>query len=333
MSDHAKFAPSSASRWLECPYSAIASATLPNSDSDASREGTRVHALIESALLGNPKHDGEPEEVLFGIDLVLDFVKKLRGPEYVKAETRVTLSSDIWGTVDVLQTSPVIATILDYKNGAMDISAYQNKQLLTYAAAVLEQYGPSKHYRLVIVQPNSRTSGDQSDVKQWIATLEEVEAHRELVLEAVKRGLGGEGPKPGSHCRYCSAFGVCGATQEMLPFIMTAVTMTPGEVPNEAAVRMLRVLRGLEDFRKNLEKDIMKRFASGAQVPDASVGVTSTHRKWSDERLAVAELMGAFGVNGVDAVSPATAEKMGSRGKELVQQLAYKPGGQAKLVY
>lgn len=331
MSDHAKFAPSSASRWLECPYSAIASATLPNSDNDASREGTRVHALIESALLGNPKHEEESEEVLFGIDLVLDYVRQLGGS--VKAETKVHLSPEVWGTVDCLQNTASITTLLDYKNGAMDVSAYQNKQLLTYAAAALEEFGPSKHYRLVIVQPNSRTSGDQSDVKQWIATLEEVEAHRELVLEAVKRGLGGEGPKPGRHCRYCSAFGVCGATQEMLPFIMTAVTMTPGEVPNEAAVRMLRVLRGLEDFRKNLEKDIMKRFASGAQVPDASVGVTSSHRKWSDERLAVTELMAAFGVNGVDPVSPATAEKMGAQGKELVHQLAYKPSGQAKLVY
>jgi hypothetical protein len=333
MSAHAKFSPSSASRWIECPHSALLAATLPNPESAESAEGTRVHALLDSAFKGEPVHDDESEDVAYSVELVLDFVKKLRGPEYIKHETKVTLSEDVWGTADVVQTSPVIATVLDYKNGAMDVEAYQNKQLLTYAAAVLEQYGPSRHYRLVIVQPWSRTAGYQPEVKQWVATLEQVEEHREKVLEAVRRGLAGEGPQPGRHCRWCAAFGNCGATREMLPFIMTAVSMMPSEVPNETAVRMLRVLRGLEDFRKNLEKDVMKRFAAGAQIPDATIGVTQTHRKWADDRMAVEKLMAAFGLTGVDPVSPATAEKMGALGKEIARTLAYKPPGQPKITY
>jgi len=331
MSAHAKFAPSSASRWLMCPASALLAADLPNPDSEASIEGTRVHKLIESAIDGNPVHASEPEDVSYGIELVLDFVRQLGGS--VLAEQRVKVSDDVWGTVDILQPHHFITTIGDYKNGAMDVPAEQNKQLLTYAAGALEEHGPSKFYRLAIIQPNSRTSGDQPDVKQWIATLDEVEQHRDLVLDAVKRGLGGEEPIPGRHCRYCPAFGNCSATRELLPFIMTAVTLTPGEVPNDTAVRVLRTLRGLEDFRKSLEKDVMKRFAAGANVPDAYIGTTSAHRKWSDERQAVAKLMEAYGVNGVDPVSPATAEKMGLQGKELVATLAFKPPGNAALKY
>ena len=333
MSDHAEFAPSSASRWLECPHSALLAATLPNPESAESAEGTRVHDLVKSAFEGEPVPDNESEDVAYSVELVLDFVRQLGSPKHIKYETKVTLSDDVWGRADVVQTSPAIATVLDYKNGAMDVEAYQNKQLLTYAAAVLEQYGPSRHYRLVIVQPWSRTAGYQPEVKQWVATLEQVEDHRERVLEAVKRGLAGEGPRPGRHCRWGPAFGNCGATREMLPFVMTAIGMMPNEVPNETAVRMLRVLRGLEDFRKNLEKDVMKRFASGVQVPDATIGVTQTHRKWADDRMAVEKLMAVYGLNGVDPVSPATAEKMGALGKEIARTLAYKPPGQLKIVY
>ena len=333
MSAHAKFAPSSAARWLCCPASALLSAQLPNPDSEASKEGTRVHALIEAAIQGSPKHAAEPEEVAYGVELVLSFVEKLGGRKTVMAEQQVRISDDVWGTCDILQPHHYVTTVGDYKNGAMDVQADRNKQLLTYAAGALEEHGPSKFYRLVIIQPNSRTAGDMPDVKQSIATLAEVEEHRELVLQAVERGLGGEAPIPGRHCRYCSAFGNCPATQEMLPFLMTAVTFLPTEVPDDTAVRMLRVLRGLEDFRKNLERDVMKRFAAGVQVPDASVGVTSTHRKWQDERLAVAQLMEAYGLSGVDPVSPVTAEKMGAAGKAIASQLAFKPPGSAKLVY
>jgi hypothetical protein len=333
MAQHARFAPSSAARWLECPYSAIIGATLPNPESEASREGTRVHALIETAIFGAPIPEDEPEEVAFGVELVLDFVRQLGGHNAVLIEHQVRLNDYVWGTCDVLQPKPDTTTVLDYKNGAMDVPADRNKQLLTYATGSLEQYGPSKYYRLVIVQPNSRTSGDMPDVKQTIVTLAEVEQHRELVLDAVKRGLTGEGPIPGRHCRYCSAFGNCPSTQEMLPFLMTSVKFMPSEVPNDSAVRMLRILRGLEDFRKNLEKDIMKRFASGQQVHDASVGLTATHRKWQDDRLAAERLVAAYGQAGVDPVSPATAEKMGVQGKEIVGQLAFKPPGNAKLVY
>lgn len=335
MGFHATFAPSSAATWLACPASAVIAASLPNTDSEASIEGTRVHKLIEDFIRagGHPSafpHQ-EEEHVTYAIELVHDYARQLGGP--VQVEHRLKLSEDVWGTCDLFQSTAYCTTIGDYKNGAMDVQAAGNKQLLTYAAAAMEQHGPSKFYRLAIFQPNSRTAGDAPDVKQWVATMEQVEQHREAVFDAVKRGLSGEDPIPGRHCRYCNAFGNCKSTQQMLPFIMTAIKMMPHEVPDNMAVKMLRVLRGMDDFRKNLEADLMKRFAAGAQIPEATVGTTSTHRKWQDERLAAAKLVEAFGMAGVDPVSPATAEKMGSAGKELVHQLAFKPPGRATLKY
>ena len=333
MGAHALFAPSSAARWLACPASVAIAAELPNYDSDESREGTRVHKLIEDAINGAPIPDSEAENVAYGVELMLSFVQKLGGVGAVKPETRLTYSKHVWGTADVFQSHPSITTIVDYKNGAMDVVADRNKQLLTYAVGALEEYGPARHYRLVIVQPNSRTAGEQAEVKQAIATLEEVEKHRELIDDAVARGLAGEPPQPGRHCRYCPAFGNCPATQEMLPMLMTAIRLAPTEVPDHMAARILRTLRGLDDFRKGLEKDLMKRFASGAQIPDVNLGTTSSHRKWSDERAAVAELMNAYGLNGVDPVSPATAEKMGGAGRDIVGRLAFKPPGNPAVKY
>lgn len=334
MGAHAQFAPSSAARWLKCPASVAIAAALPNYSSEASEEGTRVHKLIEDAIGGAPIPDDEDDDdVAYGIELTLAFVEKLGGPKTVKTETRLAYSELVWGTADVFQQQPDITTILDYKNGAMDVVADRNQQLLTYAVGALEQHGPSKYYRLVIVQPNSRTSGEQADVKQAIATLEDVERHRELIDDAVRRGLAGEAPQPGRHCRYCPAFGNCPATQELLPLIMTSIRLAPCEVPDQIAGRLLRTLRGIDDFRKGLEKDLMKRFAAGASVPDVNLGTTSTHRKWSDERLAVAELMAAYGIHGVDPVSPATAEKMGGAGRDIVGRLAFKPPGNPAIKY
>ena len=332
MSAHAKFAPSSAYRWLSCPFSATAAAGLPNPESEESAEGTRVHALVEAALEGAATHCGEPDDIQYAVDLVVAYVRQLPDTDYY-TEHKVVLSDHVWGTVDFFSPDPYVATLLDYKNGAMDVQVEGNSQLMTYAASVLEQHGPSKFYRLVIVQPNSRTSGEQDDVKQWIATLAQVEEHRERVLDAVRRGLAGEAPQPGRHCRYCPVFGNCPATRELLPFILTVITLHPMEVPTDIAVRVLRTIKGMEDWRKGLEKDLMRRIAAGQTVPEGHVGLNPVHRRWTDETAAKTELMGLFGLAGVDPVSPATADKMGPSGKALVSRLAYKPPGNPALKY
>ena len=333
MGAHAVWAPSSAARWLNCPASVAISATLPNYDSDESKEGTRVHTLIENAIKGAPIPSEEGEDTAYAMQLLLDYVRQIGGIEAVKTEHRLILNDEVWGTADVFQPTPYVTTLIDYKNGAMDIQADRNMQMMTYACGALEQHGPSKFYRLVIVQPNSRTAGDVPEIKQSLVPLADVEEHRERIMAAVARGKAGEPPIPGRHCRYCPAFGNCPATQEMVAFLMRVITLAPQEVPNHVAVRLLRVLRGLEDFRKGLEKDLMKRFAIGQQVPEASIGTTNTHRKWKDDMLAVNELFAAYGRAGVDPVSPATAEKMGDQGKAIVARLAYKPTGVAALKY
>jgi len=331
MGAHAKFAPSSAARWLECPHSAILSATVPNESGDEAVEGQRVHTLVENAVKHSaPIPVNEPDDVAYAVELVLDYVRQL-GP--VETEIRVTLNDDVWGTADLRQLRPDVTTLGDYKNGALDVPVFQNAQMMTYAAASMEERGPSKYYRLVVFQPNSRTAGYQEPVKQWIATLEEVEIHREKVLAAVQRGLAGEGPRPGPHCRYCHAFGHCTATQEVLPLLAGAITMSPSEVHPNAALRILQVLRGLGDFKKSLEKDLMKRIATGAAIPGVRVEPASTHRKWADDRMAVAQLMSVYGLAGVDPVSPAQAERMGDYGKEVVRTLAFKPPGSGTLKY
>ena len=48
---HAKYSPSSANRWLHCPDSATVAHLYPNTDSAASREGTKQHARAERLLL------------------------------------------------------------------------------------------------------------------------------------------------------------------------------------------------------------------------------------------------------------------------------------------
>jgi hypothetical protein len=49
--------------------------------------------------------------------------------------------------------------------------------------------------------------------------------------------------------------------------------------------------------------------------------------------MAVEKLIALYGMNGVDPISPAQAEKMGSAGVELAKTLAFKPTGSPKLIY
>ena len=51
MSDHAKFSPSGASRWLACPGSVALEAECPDTSSAYAEEGTYAHTILERVLL------------------------------------------------------------------------------------------------------------------------------------------------------------------------------------------------------------------------------------------------------------------------------------------
>lgn len=60
MSYHAKLSPSSADRWTSCTASINAQEGIPNTNSDASRDGTCCHQILAECL----EHHGDPQDYL-----------------------------------------------------------------------------------------------------------------------------------------------------------------------------------------------------------------------------------------------------------------------------
>jgi hypothetical protein len=352
MSDHAVFNFSASARGLECPASWLIAADMPVKDisGEAASEGTKVHKTIEYHIKHGIPSSAVKEDHGYAeaLELFLGFIEQL-GPTRPNMEAYRSPSEmkvgfqerdDAYGTLDyahIPANTDHIWTIVDYKNGAWPVAAYDNKQMLSYAAALVDtinlghtvQFKP-RWFRLVIVQPNS-FEDSATPIKQWMAPLEYVTEHKTKMLAAIERAH--QDPIPGPHCRWCPAFGNCSATQELLPFLTEAIKLPPYSMPDEAIVRILQILRGLDDFKKGLDKELTTRLGAGKSIKGASITLTSPHRKWADPLQAAQQLFAAYQTLGIEPVSPAAAERLGETGKIIAKSLSTKPTGQPKAEY
>lgn len=103
MSDHSKFSPSAASRWLACPASIRLSAGIEDTAGPAAQLGTEIHSQAEAMLTGAP----EPHPEHF--DAAIGFVEAVRGlladGETLLVEQRLHFdhyAPDGFGTADVV---------------------------------------------------------------------------------------------------------------------------------------------------------------------------------------------------------------------------------------
>ena len=184
MSEHAIYAPSSAHRWIDCTASASGIAALGEQEPGVEAiEGTAAHEELERIL----SKSGEPDPdhpAAYGIALAIDYVRQLP-PGRMYVEQRVRLTDHIWGRCDVAHWHEESATltILDLKNGFVNVEAEQNPQLRIYAAGSIYTYKlPAKHIRYVVVQPNSFLPVPR--VKQWVESADDLFRFAERVPAA-----------------------------------------------------------------------------------------------------------------------------------------------------
>lgn len=223
MSDHAKYAPSGASRWLNCPGSVGLEAELPDTSSHYADEGSCAHDLASQVLrarvngdfteLGDPRNyigrkivSGERE---FYVDEAMaDFVDTYatsamiysRAPGAVReVEQRVHFGAQLgvgdneaFGTVDFGVVIPDQGEIQvhDFKYGmGVKVFAEQNEQMMLYAIGYLNKYnfvGDFTNARLVIHQPRL----DHED--EWLIDIADLLAfgdHARMVVGAIGGGF------------------------------------------------------------------------------------------------------------------------------------------------
>lgn len=325
---HAVFAPSSAATWLPCPFSArngVPAAPKPVKTQMAAKEGTRVHTLFEVAI-SQMEFPDEGDTAADAIALGATFVAQFE-PGELHTELKVRLTPECGGTTDLFNDSPHIATILDLKNGKWDVDAYHNKQMLTYAAALLPQCS-AEWWRLVIFQPNGL---DEEPFKQWVAHRSEVELHRQQVLAAIADR---SPPRPGPWCRWCSAFQQCPAMSTDAGFVMGAVARPPETLTTDELVRLCRLIRALGDAKSVYEDALATHLKMGrTSALGASLKPGRSFRAWNDPIQAATHLQSHYGVKAVKPISPAQAEKLGVAGKIYASVGAHKPPAEHRASY
>lgn len=183
---HARFSPSSAHRWINCPGSIAAIEALGDDlgddSSPASKLGTSAHALLEvCVVLGcrpevfmgcelEPNHPIVDERMINGVNIALDWIEDYvdqHGAEnlIIIPERKVYIGPMIGLTEDecngtsdltIIHKDMSCLTTADYKNGVMKVEPEDNPQTMLYTAGDINELDGKKYkrYKNVIIQPN-----------------------------------------------------------------------------------------------------------------------------------------------------------------------------------
>lgn len=319
---HARLAPSAASRWINCPGSVALSADIASTTSPEAEEGTAAHELAAHAL----DEGGDPQDYVGGwfngyevtpemAHFVNVYTETVRNEpqDHVWIEERYDVSEfvpEVWGTADATtydETSGVLA-VMDLKYGrGVPVSAEDNPQLKLYALGAYSRLNllfDIETVKMVIVQPRISSQPSEheisvSELLEWakgaatsacsaLAALDNTEMFpRELLV-------------PGAvQCRFCPAKAVCPALAEQTAqtvygelFDMSNLSEadTPQAIDGLTTDQLAQVLARLDQIEgwcKAVREHAQNRLAAGDDIPGYKL-VTGrrSQRKWSDPHEA-----------------------------------------------
>lgn len=338
MKKHAKFSPSAASRWMNCPASIAYTADMPDKTSEFAQEGTEAHALVEAMLRGEWYHpDDYSEEMLDAADQYVEFVSSLPGELHVEERLDLThIHNDFFGTGDALvydeQAQHLYVCDFKYGKGVV-VDVEENPQLMTYAVGATRRFHNRgvKTVTLAIIQP--RAMG--KSIKTWQTTAETILAFEEKLREAVKIALSDTAPfKAGEWCKFCKAAAICPSLREHNLNIarqefdgtMKVTDMTPAQL-----AQVLDEVETIKLWLKRVEEYAHEQALAGNTPVGYKLVPKRAIRKWKDE-AAVPSVLGMVYGLGRDEIysepklkSPAMIEKaVGKKNAGALEDLVVK---------
>jgi hypothetical protein len=355
MTDHARFSPSSAHRWLNCTASVDAISHYDDPPSFQAQEGSAAHFLLERCLVdgGEPKHHlGRTiivkergvnrsfvvtRDMAIDVSLAVDTIREIASHPGISAvEAKVDLSfiePYQFGTTDLWHWGQDgVLTIVDFKYGRSDVSAERNAQLMIYACGVYEAlkkierppfpYLPGQT-NLIIIQP--RSIAPTPRVKRWSFASSELENVADQAFDAITEANRFPRFTPGPWCEHCPALGECPATsdhRELATSLLTAdMTVTDAE-------RILKKKDLLEKIVKRAEDVMLDALLNGHKSENFPLVTKVKHRQWRDVELAKQRIVDEIGPHVLEPPTPAQTEKLGKTAKKIVQELAFTPPGE-----
>ena len=296
---------SSASRVINCPASVKLSEGVPNKTSTYAAEGTALHAVMEywlerayPEMMSRENCVGVEFE---GVTVTQElFVEKLfpavcatvdafkqYGVTEFEPEGQVFFQSSglkgAFGTCDVFATNDSGDLILlDYKFGdGVLVSPVENKQLMFYAAAALEDptfkdwVTGDLNQRVVlgIIQP-----AQDPPLQVWETTVRDLAVFTSTLTLAVAAADSPDvEPRKGDWCRWCPAAPTCPAH---LDTARRAAKMSKQDV-YQLSVAM-DLVRELEPWFKQVKAEAHEQLELGRAVTGYKLVPSRASRKWVD---------------------------------------------------
>ena len=213
--EHARLSPSGSKKWLACPGSLVLEEPIPNKSSDASDEGTAMHAIAAFILtaggpgFGKPAASwiggtvpvnsaGEPyRKVDFDEDMAelvqgyVDTVNALAAGNTLMVEKRVDFSEFVgvpgqFGTMDVGIIDDLAGElfVIDLKTGHRPVPVAENTQGMLYALGALrlmagqdaDAFAAAKANGITTVRLGIYQPKVRAGLSEWSCTLGDLQA-------------------------------------------------------------------------------------------------------------------------------------------------------------
>lgn len=239
---HARYAPSSASKWINCPgYVQLVENVVKEfgeeKSSEAAQEGTEAHVIAAEILESrNPTRalraadiDQELHDCLwYYVDIVEGFLDGLDKQDLNPAlcvEKRVGSDGQLYGTADCIISHDDGIIIVDYKHGKGVYVDADSWQLKVYGfLAICEEYGgytealhTTGQVTLCVVQPRYIEKGVPLTRSVVYEIKDFMQRFGALIVEALNRNAEEELRYfPGEHCTFCYAKALCPQKQEVI---------------------------------------------------------------------------------------------------------------------
>ena len=358
---HARLSASGAYRFIACPGSVALCEGRDSPSSEHAREGTAAHEMAQLCLeQGQDAIDYVDRHVEgFYVDtewaealqVYLDHCRKRMGDGYTYwIERRITLEKlnppvDMFGTSDFAAIHHDLKTLYvdDLKWGrGIAVAADNNPQLKYYALGVLLSLPASQDVETVvmsIVQPRGRSG---PPVKTATISATELLCWAQELMVAARKTQEPNAPlAAGSHCRFCTASGICpeqankalaSAQVEFADVISPQKALSVPSVITLSAEALGQIIlkkAGIIAFLEAAEAAGRAQILAGMTVPGIKAVAGVGRSKWADAPEMVGPmLVDGFGIPEALAYEP--REPISSAKARAVYARIEKEAGRAK---
>lgn len=337
---------------MACPGShAMEAEYISSNESLSAREGITAHWLAQQYLRGNfnvlltpPGNEEITKEMQDGAELYEYEIRWASKGKDILLHIEEPLDiSNVHlycsGIPDCWFLDGTHLYIYDYKFGHSFVDAFQNWQLLEYAAGICQQFEKISQITMTIIQP--RCYVKEGHVRSWtLNVLEFMNVYLPRLQFSEKLATEENAEKiPSTHCGYCSARHACTALQQTtnrsIDVIKSYQSYQLDSRQTAYELKYLKQAKNMIEARlTGLEEQAKAMIMRGEYLPGFKLESGQGREHWTkntEEVIMLGELMGLNLMKPSEVITPVQARKIGIS-EEILAQYSQRVSGKLKLV-